>query len=284
MSFLLNPYVFSDSRTFVSIWDTTITANGGTDANTIKLPIPTTDMFYLSVDWGDGTVNNSNTHTYENPGTKIVRIKGEIRMWSFNVAAEGQDKRKLREITAWGDFVIDSTTVDSVRQKFHTCTNLNLENVQGVPIIEGNNLTSFFQGCTSLRGVSGIDRWNFLPNTILFSMFYGNSLLNSPLIGQMKMQNVVNITGMLAGTTLFNQDISNWDVRNISSANNFMQNKTSANYNASYLDAIYNKWSQLPLKSGVTIGFGSIKYTSAGQAGRDILTTTYGWTITDGGI
>ena len=91
MGMLLNPYVFSDSRTFVSVWDTTITANGGTDANTIKLPIATTDMFYLSVDWGDGTVNNSNTHTYESPGIKIVRIKGEIRMWSFSMTAEGQD-------------------------------------------------------------------------------------------------------------------------------------------------------------------------------------------------
>ena len=180
--------------------------------------------------------------------------------------------------------MIDNTVNRALREKFHTCTNLNLENVQGVPIIEGNDLSSLFQDCTSLRGVSGIDRWNFLPNTTLFRMFYGNSVLNSPLIGQMKMQNVSSINAMLARATAFNQDISNWDVRNVTFATNFMQNKTSANYNASYLDAIYNKWSQLPLQSGVTIGFGSIKYTSAGQAGRDILTTTYGWTITDGGI
>jgi hypothetical protein len=38
------------------------------------------------------------------------------------------------------------------------------------------------------------------------------------------------------------------------------------------------------LKPNLSINFGSIKYTAAGQAGKDILTNTYGWTITDGGV
>jgi hypothetical protein len=55
------------------------------------------------------------------------------------------------------------------------------------------------------------------------------------------------------------------------------------------LDSIYNGWSTKNPKTGITINFGTAKYTSGGQAGKDILTGStmsggYGWTITDGGI
>jgi hypothetical protein len=66
---------------------------------------------------------------------------------------------------------------------------------------------------------------------------------------------------------------------------NFMAAKTAANYSAANLDAIYNGWSLLTLQTGLTITFNTIKYTAAGQAGRDILTgAPNNWSITDGGI
>jgi len=64
-----------------------------------------------------------------------------------------------------------------------------------------------------------------------------------------------------------------------------MTGKTSADFSASNLDAIYNGWSLLTLASGVTINFGTIKYTAGGSAGRAILTgAPNNWTIIDGGI
>ena len=64
-----------------------------------------------------------------------------------------------------------------------------------------------------------------------------------------------------------------------------MNNKSSTNYSATNLDAIYNGWSLLTLQPSVTANFGTIKYTSAGQAGRNILTgAPNNWTVTDDGI
>jgi hypothetical protein len=64
-----------------------------------------------------------------------------------------------------------------------------------------------------------------------------------------------------------------------------MAGKTSSNYSAANLDSIYNKWSLLSVQPNEDINFNTIKYTSAGQAGRDILTSApNNWTITDGGI
>jgi len=71
-------------------------------------------------------------------------------------------------------------------------------------------------------------------------------------------------------------------VTNIAS---FMNQRTDANYSATNLDSIYNNWSLLTLNPNLIIDFGTIKYTSAGQAGRNILTgAPNNWTITDGGI
>jgi hypothetical protein len=63
-----------------------------------------------------------------------------------------------------------------------------------------------------------------------------------------------------------------------------MINKTNANYSTTNLNAIYNGWSTRPVTPNLSINFGTIKYTAAGQAGRNILTgAPNNWTITDGG-
>jgi hypothetical protein len=65
----------------------------------------------------------------------------------------------------------------------------------------------------------------------------------------------------------------------------FMGDKTDANYSATNLNAIYNGWSTRPVNPNLNIDFSTIKYTSAGQAGKNILTgAPNNWTITDGGI
>jgi hypothetical protein len=65
----------------------------------------------------------------------------------------------------------------------------------------------------------------------------------------------------------------------------YLAGKTDLNYSSANLDAIYNGWSLLTVQPNLTINFGTIKYTLAGQAGKNILTgAPQNWTITDGGI
>jgi hypothetical protein len=63
-----------------------------------------------------------------------------------------------------------------------------------------------------------------------------------------------------------------------------MFGKTSAQYSSSNLNAIYNGWSGQNVKPNLSINFGAINYTSAGAAGKAILTgSPYNWVIVDGG-
>lgn len=299
MGMLLNPYIFTDINVFEALFDTRLTGTGSSDAYSLVLPIPALDAENLLIDWGDGNIDNLNTHTYIEQGVKRVKIRGTITNWQYNNAG---DRLKIKEILSWGIFNLN------LNATFYGCSNLKLDNVIGVPILATTNLSYLFRSCTSLVTISNLGKWDVSLVNSFSVMFQGCTLFNGSFIGwntisattfqnflttctnfnqplnHLVMTNVTSILNMLNACTNFNQDISDWDIRNLTNATGFMQHKTSANYNASYLDAIYNKWSLLPLKSGVTISFGSIKYTSAGQAGRDILTTTYGWTITDGGI
>ena len=64
-----------------------------------------------------------------------------------------------------------------------------------------------------------------------------------------------------------------------------MLGKSFTNYSSTNLDAIYNGWSLLAVQPNLNINFDTIKYTLAGQAGKNILEgAPNNWNITDGGI
>ena len=89
---------------------------------------------------------------------------------------------------------------------------------------------------------------------------------------------------MFRFSTNFNQNIGNWNRSGVTNFSSFMSNKTPLTFSTTNLDAIYNGWSTKNPQIGRTITFGTAKYTSASSADRAVLTGTYGWTITDGGI
>jgi surface protein len=155
----------------------------------------------------------------------------------------------------------------------------NVSNVTSFTNMFGANY-SFNNG-----GSSDINNWT-IKNTGTVSMtgMFGDSTFNQP-IGNWNTSAVTNMSLMFRFNTTFNQNIGSWNVSNVTNFSSFMDGKSAANYSAANLDSIYNGWSSRPVQPNLSITFGSIKYTAAGQAGKDILDfAPNNWTLVDGGI
>jgi surface protein len=179
--------------------------------------------------------------------------------------------------------------VTNMASMFNTASSFN-QNLSSWNVGSVTDFRAMFRNSAfNNGGNSGIDNWNVSSGVLFGSanlgMFQSNTAFNQP-IGSWNVGNATQMHSMFSGSTSFNQDIGSWDVSKVSVFTNFMAGKTDANYSATNLDSIYNGWSLLTfVNTGLTISFGTIKYTAAGQAGRDILTDPpNNWTITDGGI
>jgi surface protein len=151
-----------------------------------------------------------------------------------------------------------------------------------------------------------IGSWNVSGVTNMSNMFFNARSFNQPL----NSWNVGNVTGsgflqMFFFATSFNQPLNSWNVSKATAMQNMFSNATSFNQNigswnvsgvttmalmfsgagsftTTNLDNIYNGWSALPsLKTNVPFSAPPC-YTAV--AGRGILTGTWNWVITDGGL
>jgi surface protein len=281
------------------------TDNAGTSGSTqFTLPLVSSSTPDMYVYWGDGTYDHITaydqaevTHTYPSAGKYLIAISGTVNGWQF---ANGGDRLKMLNIFSWGSFDV------SVDSGFYGCTNLT-QTALDAPVISSTSLRDYFRGCSSFNGSIGswdvsavtdmqsmlreaaafdqnIGSWDVSAVSDMQSMFREAIVFNQN-IGSWDVSSVTNMNSMFltSSTSSFNQDIGNWDIRNVSDFVDFMAGKSPANYSSANLDSIYNKWSLLPVQSGITISFGSIQWVHS-YDGRGILTSSpNNWSITDGG-
>jgi surface protein len=268
---------------FVFGINTANTSAGSSTSTQFKLPLTTSTGLNAVVDWGDSTTDTITvfnaaevTHTYASSGTYTISITGTLPGFRFNDAG---DKLKIINISSWG--VLNITTI----AVFHGCTNLTCS-ATDAPTITATNLASTFQSCTNFNG--NIGNWDVSAVTNIGSMFRSATAFNnggSSSIGNWNTSLVATMDRVFNSATAFNQNIGAWNVEAVTNFVFFMSGKTAANYSAANLDAIYNGWSTQSVQPNLTISFGTIKYTAAGQTGRDTLDNApNNWTITDGGI
>lgn len=192
---------------FITTWKTD---NEGTSASN-QITIPTSDGFVYdyNVDWGDGStstdVTGNITHTYAEAGTYTVSISGTFPMMVFGY---GGDKLKLLSINQWG-----TSAWQSFDGAYFGCLNLSIT-AEDVPDLSnvGSMVYAFRSSGLTTEDLSG---WDMSSVTATLGMFQ-DTLFNGN-VSTWDVSNVVNAQAMFINDPVFNQDVSAW---NFASATN----------------------------------------------------------------
>jgi surface protein len=164
---------------------------------------------------------------------------------------------------------------------FWDATTFN-QNIGGWDVSNVTDMSRMFRSAAAFN--QNISGWDVSSVTNMLEMFYLATNFNQN-IGGWDVSSVTDMEGMFNSASIFDQNIGSWDISNVTNFVDFMNNKTFTNYSATNLNAIYNGWSSRPVQPNLDINFGTIKYTAAGQAGKNILDfAPNNWTIVDGGI
>lgn len=176
----------------------------------------------------------------------------------------------------------NTSNVTNMIGTFLNCTIFNSD-ISTWDVSNCTDLKNMFDNCKAFN--SNISGWNVSQNLSMYRMFRDANSFNQP-IGSWNVSSVISMQETFLNAIAFDQNIGTWDVSNVLSLDGFMTGKSFSNYSTTNLNAIYNGWSLLAVQPNLlNVDFGTIKYTVAGQAGKNILTgAPNNWTIFDGGI
>jgi surface protein len=287
---------FADN-VFVTEWQTT-TAN-----ETLTIPMVTSntyDVVVISDTYNQVLLNQTGSTTtaaIPTSGTYQVGIIGNAQQIQF---ADTGDKLKIYDVKQWGTDVAWTSFEDA----FNGCTNLDVtatdapnlssvttmlrafrntdlttfNNINNWNVSSVNNMAGMFLNSTSFD--QDISNWNTGSVTTMQSMF-ANSPFNQD-IGGWDVSSVTNLQTMFLDNTDFDQNLSGWD---ITSATDMLSFLFGGSLSTSNYDATLIGWAAQSVNSGLSISFGTSQFTAGGtaEAARNTLTTTYSWTISDGG-
>ena len=160
---------------------------------------------------------------------------------------------------------------------------LGIDNWNVSSVTDFNSM--FYQSSGSPRTNLYINSWNTSSATNMTNMFRQNNAFNQPL-NNWDTASVTSMNNMFYQSSSFNQDISSWSIASLTNAGAMLDSSgfSTINYDL-LLDSTTGWASQATIQNNVGTSFGTTQYTAGGnaEAGRNILTGTYGWTITDGG-
>ena len=123
-----------------------------------------------------------------------------------------------------------------------------------------------------------ISAWDVSNVINMELMLYDCQVFNQDL-SVWNVSSVANMGSMFRNCFQFNQDVNTWDVSNVTDMTSMFDN---SGVSADNYDNILIGWSSQALQSNVAFGADGLTYCS-GEAARQNLIDTYGWTITDGG-
>lgn len=189
---------------FVTTWQTD-------GSNNIIIPL-TGGSYDFTIDWGDGTTETKTgtpgniSHTYSTAGVKTVSITPNIATGFPRIYVNHFGNRNLLQtIESWGSGQWGA----SVDRTFYGAANLEV-NATDIPDFSATtNFQYMFLNCSSVTGTNGFTNWTLNTNPTA----------------------TISFSNMFQSATLFNGDISNWDVSRVNTFDNMFNNAASFNQN-----------------------------------------------------
>ncbi len=260
---------------FVTTWNT----EAG-DAGNSSVTLPVLGGAY-DVDVGNDGAFEVTDHTGRlvidlvNPGTYTFAIRPNVANTENELQirfANNSKPKKLISMENWGgggDIVW--TSMDNA---FQGCSNMNIAANAGVPnLSKVTDMSYMFSGASNLN--SDLSTWNVANVTDMTGMFNNTESFNGD-ISTWNVENVTNMNFMFILAANFNGDLSTWNVSKVTNMNFMFWGATA--FSTQNYEKLLSGWSEHTLQNGVTFTAPSVSYCF-GKAVRNILTGTYGWTI-----
>jgi surface protein len=189
------------SDPFITTWETT------TSVESITLPYYALGTYTGTIDWGDGNtdVNDGTvtTHTYATAGIHTVTICGTIVGWNFSTTATSGSK--IKSVVQWGQLRLGN----NIGSYFYGCTNLDLSSVTDTLDLFGTGITNMagmFWNCTSLTTINNINSWNTSSINSMYAMFFSCTSFNQAL--SFDTSAVTTMAAMFNVCSAFNQPVN----------------------------------------------------------------------------
>lgn len=275
----INNWDTSKVTTMYSMFQSALIFNQPIDSWNMSSVTNTTYMFY------NAPLFNQSLSNWERVGSTLANVTDMSSMFQSALFNNGLASGVAGVMTWNTSNVTNMGSMFIYNTRFNQC-------IGGWNVSKVTNFANMLLACTSFNNGDDslpINNW-VLNNTEganislagLFGSNLGNMIFNRN-IGSWNTSKVINMSTMFDKNPAFQQYIGAWDVSNVTNFTTFMSTKTPSTFASTYLDNIYNGWSSRPVKTPITISFGTAKYTAGASAGKAILTgSPNNWTITDG--
>ena len=178
----------------------------------------------------------------------------------------------------FGTGTLAATTTCS--NMFNGCAKLANVNASNWTLASATTTTYMFYGCPVLTSIdlSSLDTTSL---TVTNRMFTNDTLFSSIDTGSADFASLADAALMFYGcAALSDIDTSAWDLSSLTNGTSMFQ---GSGFNQASYDILLTAIGGITPQSGVTFHAGTAKYGAAVASIHTDLTTTYTWTITDGG-